>query len=104
MVTPEMEVKFAGKGVSLVTPEAGRGVFKQELTRHSGDEIEIICGAGPWEEREARIGAIRKKTRAVDTGLLMQADGNTSADTVPAPVVELSRAGDNVNAPAQPSA
>ncbi len=104
MVTPEMEVKFAGKRVALVTPEAGRGVFRQEIARHGGDEIEIICGEGPWEEREARIGAIRRKSRAVDTGLLTPAGGNTSADTVPVPVVELNRAGDNVNAAAQPSA
>jgi hypothetical protein len=64
MVTPEMEVKFAGKGVALVTAEAGRAVFKQEMMRRDGEQLEIICGEGPWEAREARIGAIRRKSPA----------------------------------------
>ena len=48
-----------------MTAEAGRRVFKQELTRNGGEQIEIICGEGPWEEREAAIGAIKKNPRHI---------------------------------------
>lgn len=64
MVTPEMEAKFAAKGVSLVTAEAGREVFRKELMRGAGPDIEVICGEGPWEEREAKIGGIEPHSQA----------------------------------------
>lgn len=58
MVTAETEAKFAEKGVYLVTAADGRQLLKDELLRSRHDHIEIICGAGPWEAREAGLGQI----------------------------------------------
>ncbi|MFZ2987092.1 SDR family NAD(P)-dependent oxidoreductase, partial [Ideonella sp.] len=58
MVTAETEAKFAEKGVYLVTAPMGRQLLKDELMRTAHEHIEIICGAGPWEEREADLGRI----------------------------------------------
>jgi NAD(P)-dependent dehydrogenase (short-subunit alcohol dehydrogenase family) len=60
MVTADTEAKFAEKGVRLVSAEAGRRLFKDELLRRRNAPIEIVCGEGPWEQREANIGEIVK--------------------------------------------
>jgi hypothetical protein len=59
MVTPEIEYKFAEKEIALVRAEAGRRVFRNELTGAPGGDVEIICGEGPWERREAALGKIK---------------------------------------------
>jgi acyl transferase domain-containing protein/NAD(P)H-dependent flavin oxidoreductase YrpB (nitropropane dioxygenase family) len=59
MVTPETERKFAEKGVLLVTAETGRALFMDEL-RHGDAHVEVICGEGPWERREAANGEIAR--------------------------------------------
>jgi len=61
MVTAETEAKFAEKGVFLVSAEAGRQLFKNELIQQSDGGVEIICGHGPWEEREADLALSRLK-------------------------------------------
>ncbi len=58
MVTEETEAKFARKGVHLVAAEDGRGCFAAELTGDDDGAVEIICGVGPWEERESELGRI----------------------------------------------
>jgi hypothetical protein len=62
MVTEETEAKFAGMGVSLVTAEAGRRLFKEELTHKGESGVEVVCGEGPWERREAELGRIENIT------------------------------------------
>ncbi|MCB1994310.1 MAG: SDR family NAD(P)-dependent oxidoreductase [Burkholderiaceae bacterium] len=58
MVTAETEAKFAEKGVYLVHAAEGRALFRDALVRAPGDaDVEIVCGAGPWEAREAEVGA-----------------------------------------------
>jgi acyl transferase domain-containing protein/NAD(P)H-dependent flavin oxidoreductase YrpB (nitropropane dioxygenase family)/NADP-dependent 3-hydroxy acid dehydrogenase YdfG len=64
MVTAETEAKFAEKGVMLVTAEMGRRLFRDELTHGNNSTVEIICGEGPWEQREAANGEIRKNSQA----------------------------------------
>jgi acyl transferase domain-containing protein/NAD(P)H-dependent flavin oxidoreductase YrpB (nitropropane dioxygenase family) len=63
MVTAETEAKFAEKGVMLVSAETGRRLFRDELKRRDNSPVEIICGEGPWEQREAANGEIRKNPR-----------------------------------------
>ena len=60
MVTAETEAKFAEKGVALVTAEGGRQMFADEMTYGNHEEIEIVCGEGPWEQREAANGKLNK--------------------------------------------
>ncbi len=62
MVTAEIESKFAQRGVSLVSADSGRKLFRDELTDNNCADVEIICGAGPWEQHEAAIGRIKSKT------------------------------------------
>lgn len=65
MVTAETEAKFAENGVRLVTAETGRQLFNDEIIRINHSEVEIICGEGPWEERESSIGEIKKSSQAL---------------------------------------
>lgn len=65
MVTEEVEAKFAQKGITLVSPEAGRQLFRDTLTHNSKTNIEIVCGEGPWEQYEAKIGKIKINSQAV---------------------------------------
>lgn len=58
MVNAGIEAKFAEKGVFLVTAAAGRKLFGDEVRRTTSDDVELIFGAGPWEEHEAAVGAI----------------------------------------------
>jgi len=60
MVTAQTEAKFAEKGVFLVSAETGRRLFKDEISRGDQANVEIICGEGPWEQREAANGVIRR--------------------------------------------
>ncbi len=64
MVTAETEAKFAEKGVMLVSAEEGRQLFKNELLRRDRSHIEIVCGEGPWEQREATIGEMKISSAA----------------------------------------
>jgi acyl transferase domain-containing protein/NAD(P)H-dependent flavin oxidoreductase YrpB (nitropropane dioxygenase family)/NAD(P)-dependent dehydrogenase (short-subunit alcohol dehydrogenase family) len=64
MVTPEIESKFAEKKISLVRSDPARLVFRSDLTCAANTDIEIICGEGPWEEREAVIGRIKKMSES----------------------------------------
>ena len=54
MVNEFTEAKFGEKGVSLITPETGRQLFREELMQSESSEVETICGNGPWEEQEAQ--------------------------------------------------
>jgi acyl transferase domain-containing protein/NAD(P)H-dependent flavin oxidoreductase YrpB (nitropropane dioxygenase family) len=67
MVTADTEAKFAAKGVTLVSAEVGRRLFREELARRAGGPVEVVCGAGPWERHEAEMGVIRDKP-ALPTG------------------------------------
>jgi acyl transferase domain-containing protein/NAD(P)H-dependent flavin oxidoreductase YrpB (nitropropane dioxygenase family)/NAD(P)-dependent dehydrogenase (short-subunit alcohol dehydrogenase family) len=58
MVTPETEAKFEAKKVSLVSATLGRRLFRDEIAATACAPVEIICGQGPWEEREAELGVI----------------------------------------------
>ena len=64
MVTADTEAKFAEKGVTLVSADVGRQLFKTELIREDS-HIEIICGAGPWEQNEAKNGQFDKKPQTI---------------------------------------
>lgn len=55
MVGPETEAKFAEMGITLVSAEAGRKLFREEIIFGSPD-IEIVGGEAPWEEHEATLG------------------------------------------------
>jgi NAD(P)-dependent dehydrogenase (short-subunit alcohol dehydrogenase family) len=63
MVTAEIEEKFARRGVRLVGAEKGRRVLAAELRANGNGPVEVICGEGPWEEREAANGRMDLSTR-----------------------------------------
>jgi NAD(P)-dependent dehydrogenase (short-subunit alcohol dehydrogenase family) len=65
MVNAATEAKFADKGVRLVSAAMGQRLFTDELCRQDVGTVEVICGAGPWEEHETEVGAI--ETEAVAT-------------------------------------
>ena len=73
MVTPETEEKFARRGVALVRCEKARRVFAAEVRANGSGPVEIICGEGPWEEREAANGRMELSARkdAVALGPLL---------------------------------
>lgn len=71
MVTAETEAKFAEKGVRLVSASLGRRLFREQLARAAGAPVEVICGEGPWEEREATLGPIRYAPLAPELGPLL---------------------------------
>ncbi len=56
MVTEDTEAKFAAKGVLLVQAAQGRRLFLDELRGPAAGPLEVICGVGPWEQREADNG------------------------------------------------
>jgi acyl transferase domain-containing protein/NADP-dependent 3-hydroxy acid dehydrogenase YdfG len=64
MVTADTEAKFARKGVRLVAAERGRRLFAGELRSNGNGPVEVICGEGPWEEREAANGRMDVAARA----------------------------------------
>ncbi len=80
MVTAETEAKFAEKGVQLVSAPLGRRLFRQEIARAAGTPVEVICGVGPWESREAVLGVIRTAQPAPGLGPLL---GAVSASALP---------------------
>ncbi len=61
MVTEFTEAKFNARGIHLVTAESGRRLFREELTPGDDTHVEIICGHGPWEQRETEIGRIENR-------------------------------------------
>jgi len=64
MVTADTEAKFAAKGVTLVSAEVGRRLFREQVLHAAGAPVEVVCGAGPWEGHEAEIGAIQVREPA----------------------------------------
>jgi acyl transferase domain-containing protein/NAD(P)-dependent dehydrogenase (short-subunit alcohol dehydrogenase family)/NAD(P)H-dependent flavin oxidoreductase YrpB (nitropropane dioxygenase family)/predicted hotdog family 3-hydroxylacyl-ACP dehydratase len=64
MVTAETEAKFAAKGVLLVDAESGRRLFRDELDRPASASAELVCGAGPWEAREAALAVLHTAASA----------------------------------------
>jgi acyl transferase domain-containing protein/NAD(P)H-dependent flavin oxidoreductase YrpB (nitropropane dioxygenase family)/NAD(P)-dependent dehydrogenase (short-subunit alcohol dehydrogenase family) len=68
MVTAETEAKFAEKGVYLVSADVGARLFSDELLNAGNAQIEIICGEGPWEQREADNGKLEYKAMPVQDG------------------------------------
>jgi acyl transferase domain-containing protein/NAD(P)H-dependent flavin oxidoreductase YrpB (nitropropane dioxygenase family)/NAD(P)-dependent dehydrogenase (short-subunit alcohol dehydrogenase family) len=81
MVTKETEQKFAEKGVSLVSAQAGRDLFLQELLARESAEIELVFGEGPWEAREAALGRQNRHSLPPgenEQGLLGTCSTNTS--------------------------
>ncbi len=63
MVTAETEDKFARRGVRLVGADRGRRVLAAELRTNGSGPVEVICGEGPWEEREAANGRMDLSAR-----------------------------------------
>jgi NAD(P)-dependent dehydrogenase (short-subunit alcohol dehydrogenase family) len=68
MVTPEIEAKFAEKGVTLVDARGGAAHFADELTWPSAT-VEVISGGGPWESHEASLGRFEFSRPADQTEL-----------------------------------
>lgn len=58
MVSPEARRKFEALGVELVEPNAGRDLFLDEILRAPPDEVEVVAGLGPWEERESELAVL----------------------------------------------
>lgn len=83
MVTEDTEAKFARKGVTLVSAEAGRRLFKDELTHNGRNNIEIVCGEGPWEQHEAEIGQIERDSKAVADNVLYPLINPAYVSTLP---------------------
>lgn len=83
MVTAETEAKFAEKGVYLVTAADGRQLLKDELLRTDDTYVEIICGAGPWEQREADLGRVQLQAPAVPGKVLGALLGAAEMMTLP---------------------
>ena len=75
MVTAETEKKFAAKGVTLVTPEIGRAIFMDEITRAPLEQVEVIAGEGPWDRHEQQVGRflVEPEVGEVATPLLRDA-------------------------------
>ncbi len=83
MVTEDTEAKFARKGVTLVNAEAGRRLFKDELTHNGVANVEIVCGEGPWERHEAAIGRIERDSKAVTDDVLYPLIGTANVSALP---------------------
>jgi NAD(P)-dependent dehydrogenase (short-subunit alcohol dehydrogenase family) len=83
MVTADTEAKFAAKGVTLVSAEVGRRLFRDELLRRAGGPVEVVCGAGPWEQHEAGIGAVREAPVPPEGPLLAPLLGSAVVSTRP---------------------
>ena len=61
MVTPEIEAKFAARGISLVQAPTGRALLRNELEECAREQIEVIYGEGPWEAHEQERGLISRQ-------------------------------------------
>jgi NAD(P)-dependent dehydrogenase (short-subunit alcohol dehydrogenase family) len=83
MVTAETEAKFAAKGVTLVSAQVGRSLFRDELLRRAGGPVEVVCGAGPWERHEAEVGAVREAPAQPEGPLLAPLLGSAVLSTRP---------------------
>ncbi|MBI3156615.1 MAG: SDR family NAD(P)-dependent oxidoreductase [Burkholderiales bacterium] len=60
MVTPEVEAKFAAKGVRLVSAALGRQLFRAEIGRAGAAPVEVVCGEADWERHEAARAVVRR--------------------------------------------
>jgi len=83
MVTADTEAKFAEKGVLLVSAQTGRRLFKDVLARAESSPVEIICGEGPWEQREANNGQITRTASAPARQASAALLGNAVITTLP---------------------
>jgi acyl transferase domain-containing protein/NAD(P)H-dependent flavin oxidoreductase YrpB (nitropropane dioxygenase family)/NAD(P)-dependent dehydrogenase (short-subunit alcohol dehydrogenase family) len=54
MVSEEVRRQFAERGVQLITPEAGKCAFDQEMRFGRKGEVEVVFGNGPWETDRTR--------------------------------------------------
>jgi len=81
MVTAETEAKFKTRGVSLVSAALGRRLFRQELARRAGGEVEVICGQGPWESEETKRGIIHKSSGSAVVPMFASLLGSPSVVT-----------------------
>jgi acyl transferase domain-containing protein/NAD(P)H-dependent flavin oxidoreductase YrpB (nitropropane dioxygenase family)/NAD(P)-dependent dehydrogenase (short-subunit alcohol dehydrogenase family) len=52
MASEAVRRKLQERGVDLVTVSAGREFFARELREGTQDDVEIVAGAGPWEQAE----------------------------------------------------
>jgi len=67
MVTPETEAKFRAQGVHLVTAQQGRDLFAHAVHSRDNAQVEIVCGAAPWDAAEAgRSGFVPAKVQLID--------------------------------------
>ncbi|MEM7155184.1 MAG: SDR family NAD(P)-dependent oxidoreductase [Myxococcota bacterium] len=82
MVNASTEAKFAAKGVALVSAESGQRLFFEELTLGSSDTVEVILGAGPWEQQEAEVGAIERTSPTTLAGPLLGSGARAVPGTV----------------------
>jgi acyl transferase domain-containing protein/NAD(P)H-dependent flavin oxidoreductase YrpB (nitropropane dioxygenase family)/NADP-dependent 3-hydroxy acid dehydrogenase YdfG len=65
MVSKAVRRQLRERGVELVTIAAGRAFFARELREGTQDDVEIIAGAGPWEQA----------ARAADKSVAQRRDG-----------------------------
>lgn len=92
MVDAVAEAKFAEKRVELVSAAVGQRLFADELGHLDSSAVEVVCGQGPWEASEQRIGAIGRRDAAaavVPGPLLGAAAHDTDAHGVRSMLVEL---------------
>ena len=77
MVSAEVRMQFAERGVQLIPPAAGRQKYDEELRFGRHGQVEVIIGDGPWQVFEDRA------TSAQMADALPLLDGNslrTSSD------------------------
>jgi len=55
MVSEEARRKFEDMKVLLVDPDGGAAAFIDEIERGPRCDVEIVLGAGPWEQREEYV-------------------------------------------------
>src|SRR5262249_5445978 len=51
MASPELQERFAERGVQPISPKLGQRMFAMELERGIKGDAEVILGAGPWCRR-----------------------------------------------------
>ncbi|MEW6218656.1 MAG: SDR family NAD(P)-dependent oxidoreductase [Thermodesulfobacteriota bacterium] len=50
MASPAVQAAFARRGVGLIDPAAGAAACRQELVQGAKGEVEVVLGAGPWQD------------------------------------------------------
>jgi NAD(P)-dependent dehydrogenase (short-subunit alcohol dehydrogenase family) len=58
MVSEETRRKFEAKGLRLVDPDGGAAFFLEEILRGPQGEVEVVAGAGTWEQHESEVAAL----------------------------------------------